>query len=78
VLAQIPRVIEARRLKLSAGRGNLGEGGFRQNLLGEVLTAQSAISWMKLMLLYSPEAMRETTSRRVISGSTMASRPRRP
>jgi hypothetical protein len=28
--------------------------------------------------LYSPEAMRATTSRRVISGSTTASRPRRP
>ena len=28
--------------------------------------------------LYSPDATREMTSRRVISGSTMASRPRRP
>jgi hypothetical protein len=29
-------------------------------------------------VLYSPEAIREITSRRVISGSTIASRPRRP
>jgi hypothetical protein len=33
---------------------------------------------MKLTFLYSPEMMREMTSRRVISGSTTASRPRRP
>jgi hypothetical protein len=41
-------------------------------------TAESAISWMKLILAYSPDEMREMTSRRVISGSTMASRPRLP
>src|SRR6201995_118629 len=33
---------------------------------------------MKLILVYSPEAIRAITSRRVTSGSTTASRPRRP
>jgi hypothetical protein len=33
-------------------------------------TEFSMISWMNEMFLYSPEAMREMTSRLVISGST--------
>ena len=71
-------MIEAVRLQIDVLDRDFGQRGFRQDVLGDVLDPRTAISWMKLILLYSPEATRETTSRRVISGSTMASRPRRP
>jgi len=79
VLAKIADVIEMAGLQIAARRADLRQGRLAEDLGGDVLDrAIRAISWMKLILLYSPDAIREMTSRLVISGSTMASRPRRP
>jgi hypothetical protein len=78
VFAHIAGVIEAVGLQIRAGRPDFGKRRFARISAVMSSTAQSAISWMKLMFLYSPDMTREITSRRVISGSTMASRPRRP
>jgi hypothetical protein len=78
VLAQIPDVIETRRLKLGAEVVISGTAASLRISSVTSSTALSATSWMKLRLAYSPDEMREMTSRRVISGSTMASRPRLP
>jgi hypothetical protein len=77
VFAQVANVIEMAGLQVGARRTDVGQGRFAEDLGGDVLD-RAAISWMKLIFLYSPDAIREMTSRLVISGSTMASRPRRP
>ena len=71
-------MIETAGLQIGAIRLDLGQGGSASISAVMSSTAEPSISWMKQMLLYSPDATRATTSRRVISGSTMASRPRRP
>jgi hypothetical protein len=78
VFAQVANVIEMTSLQVGTCRADVGQGRLAENLGGDVLDRASAISWMKLIFLYSPDAIREMTSRLVISGSTMASRPRRP
>jgi len=78
VLAQIPDVIETRGLELGAEVVISGMAASARISSVTSSTLRSAISWMKLILAYSPDEMREMTSRRVISGSTMASRPRLP
>lgn len=79
MLAEIAGMVEAVGLQIGAPSVGIS-GNAASARISSVMssTERSAISWMKLMLLYSPDAMRETTSRRVISGSTTASRPRRP
>jgi hypothetical protein len=78
VFAQVADVIELLGLHVRARRVDLRQGRFAQNLGGDVLDRAICASWMKLMFRYSPDATREMTSRLVTSGSTMASRPRRP
>ena len=69
MLAQVAGMVEAAILQIGAAGGDLGEGGLRQNILSDIV--DRAVD----DLLYSPDATRETSSRRVISGSTTASRP---
>jgi hypothetical protein len=78
VLTQIPEMIEPARLQVGLRGRDVGQRRFGQDSSVTSSTLQSTTSWMKLMFLYSPEATREITSRRVTSGSTTASRPRRP
>jgi len=78
MLAQIVDMIELVRLQIGARGVDVGQGRFAQYAGGDVLDREIRDFMMKLMFLYSPDAIRETTSRRVISGSTTASRPRRP
>ena len=68
MLAQVAGVIEPDGLQIRLFSFDRGEGGLGENLRGDVLNRRTGDSWMKLIFLYSPEVMRETTSRRVISG----------
>jgi hypothetical protein len=75
VLAKIADVIEMAGLRVGVRGADVGQGRLVENPGGDVL---DRASWMNLIFLYSPDAIREMTSRLVISGSTMVSRPRRP
>jgi len=77
VLAKIADVIEMAGLQVGVRGADVGQGRLAENLGGDVLDRAIRDFWMKLIFLYSPDAIREMTSRLVISGSTMASRPRR-
>jgi len=76
VPSQIPRVIEIAGLQIGFGRREVGTAASLRMSAVTSSTKESAISWMKLIFRYSPDATREITSRLVISGSTTASRPR--
>jgi len=78
VLAQVAGVIEPERLEIDIVRRDLGEGGLSQDRFGHVLdrTLHDLVDERDVAVF--PETTREMTSCRVISGSTIASRPRRP
>jgi hypothetical protein len=81
MLAQVAGMVETVGLQIRQIRacgGNFRQRGFRQDVGGDELDRRIGDLVIKLMFRYSPDATREITSRRVISGSTMASRPRRP
>ena len=77
MLAKIANMIGPNGLQVDMLWLDLGQGGLGEDVVGNVLYRQID-DLVKLMFRYSPEATRATTSRRVISGSTMASRPWRP
>jgi hypothetical protein len=66
MLAQIAGMVEAAILQIGAAGGDLGEGGLRQNILSDIV--DRAVDDLV-------NEADETTSRRVIFGSTTASRP---
>jgi hypothetical protein len=78
MLAQVAGMIETVGLQARTAGRNCGQCRLSQNIGGDVLDRRIDDLVNEAELLYSPEATREMTSRRVISGSTMASRPRRP
>ena len=78
MLAKIANMIGANGLQVDVVRLDLGQGGLGKDAVGDVLYREIDDLVNELMFRYSPEATRATTSRRVISGSTMASRPLRP
>jgi hypothetical protein len=78
MLRQIAGMIEMAGLQLGAADRDLGKGGFRENLFRDIVDRNIRDFMNKANILYSPETTRATTSHRVISGSMMASRPRRP
>ena len=71
-------MIETAGLQVGACHRDFGKGGLRQNLGGDVIDRGLGDFVYKADVLVFAESTREMTSRRVISGSTMASRPRRP
>jgi hypothetical protein len=78
VFAHIAGVIEAAGLQIRAGRPDFWKRCFGEDLSGNVVDRTIGDFMDEADVLYSPDMTREITSRRVISGSTMASRPRRP
>ena len=62
VLAQVAEVIEMAGLRIGATRADVGRAASLKisNVMSS--TEELAISWMKLTFLYSPDAIRETTS----------------
>ncbi len=71
-------MIEPVRLQIGAGRRDFGYGGLRKDVLGDVLDRAVGDLVNEADIAVFAGDDRETTSRRVTSGSTMASRPRRP
>jgi hypothetical protein len=71
-------MIEAIGLQLGAGHRDFGKCCLGHNLGRDVIDCRIGDFVNEADVLYSPETTRETISRRVTSGSTMASRPRRP
>jgi hypothetical protein len=78
VLAEIAGMIEAAGLQIGSGDRDFGNCCLRQNLGGNIVDRSIGDFMNEADVLYSPDATRAMTSRRVISGSTTASRPRRP
>jgi hypothetical protein len=79
MFAKIAGVIERAGLQIGAWRADLGKGGLGQNIGGDVLDRGIGDFVAETdVFIFTGHTMREMTSRRVISGSTTASRPRRP
>ena len=78
MLAKIAHVIEMAGLQIGIRRADIRHCGLAQDIGGDIFDRRIRDFMDKLTFLYSPDATREMTSRLVISGSTMASRPRRP
>ena len=65
-------------LKIGTGRSDVGQGRLAENLGSDILDRAIGDSMNEADIPVLTDATREMTSRLVISGSTMASRPRRP
>jgi hypothetical protein len=78
VLTQIAGVIEAESLEVDFFGRDPGQGSLSEDRLGHVFDRILHDFLDERDIPIYPEATREMTSRLVISGSTTASRPRRP
>ncbi|MGY4622675.1 hypothetical protein ACVWY3_000431 [Bradyrhizobium sp. USDA 4486] len=78
MLAQVAGAIEPARLDIDIFGRDRGRAASVRMASVTSSTEFASISWMNEMFWYSPETTREMISRRVISGSTIASRPRPP
>jgi hypothetical protein len=78
VLAQVASVVELAGLQIGTFRDELGQGGFAQDVSGHVRDGgiDNFVDETDTSVFARDDP--RDTSRRVISGSTMASRPRRP
>jgi hypothetical protein len=67
-------------LRVYARRWNFADGRLGQDILCDILRrlVDDFMDEADIVLRHSPEAIHKATSRWVISGSTTASRPRRP
>ena len=78
MLAEIADVIELAGLQVGTCRAEVGQGRLAQNVGRDVLDRAICDFMDETDIPVLTDAIREMTSRLVISGSTMASRPRRP
>jgi hypothetical protein len=78
VLAQVADVIELAGLQIGTGRADLGQRRLGENFGDDVLDRAISDFVDEADISAPAEAMREMTPRPVTSGSTIASRPRRP
>ncbi len=72
-------MVEMAGLQVRAGGGQIGQGGLGEDFGGDIVDRGPGDLMNETdVLVFAWIPRGEMTSRRVISGSTMASRPRRP